>query len=120
LIDIEHFSTTGGFLNRLLSLTLSSQKQNRFSLNAQLKHKLNRILKKLKAFLQINYVNTIPLPEDIFLHLRIPAFGLVAEMNSRLQQLFHGYRNQIEPPQASASRIGISCEPPSDHISFVL
>jgi hypothetical protein len=31
------------------------------------------------------------LAEDVFLHLRIPSFRLVAEMNPRLQQLFHAY-----------------------------
>jgi hypothetical protein len=60
------------------------------------------------------------LPENVLLHLRVPALRLVAEMNSSLQQLFHGYRNQIEPPQAISLRIGISYELPSDRISFVL
>jgi hypothetical protein len=40
--------------------------------------------------LQIDDVNAIALPEDVFLHLGIPTARLVTEMNASLQQLLHG------------------------------
>src|SRR5262249_54963272 len=44
---------------------------------------------------QIDDVDAVPLAEDVLLHLRIPALGLVAEVNPRLQQLGHRDRGQI-------------------------
>jgi hypothetical protein len=40
--------------------------------------------------LEIDDVNPVALTEDVFLHLGIPAAGLVAEVHSGLQQLLHG------------------------------
>jgi hypothetical protein len=42
------------------------------------------------GLLQINDVNTVARAEDVGFHLRIPAAGLVPEMDSRFEQLFHG------------------------------
>jgi hypothetical protein len=40
--------------------------------------------------LKIDNVNAIAFPENVLLHFRIPASGLVTEVNSGLQQFFHG------------------------------
>ncbi len=119
LVDVVQCRAARRFLDHFLGLPLGAEEQNRLPLGSQLVHELNGLLEQLEALLQIDDVDAVPLPEDIFLHLRIPAFGLVAEVHPGFQQLFHGYRNQVEPPRAIVSRIGISCEPPSDRISFV-
>ena len=43
---------------------------------------------------QVDDVDAVPFAEDVFLHLRVPALGLVAEVNARLQQILHRDRGQ--------------------------
>jgi hypothetical protein len=40
--------------------------------------------------LQVDNVNTVALSEDVFLHLGIPALGLMPEVNSSFEQFLHG------------------------------
>jgi hypothetical protein len=58
--------------------------------------------------LKIDDVNAIALAKDVFLHLWVPAPYLVAEVNTGLQQLFHGNRNQTK---VSFSLIGLMYSP---------
>jgi len=46
------------------------------------------------GFLQINDVNAVALTENVFLHFRVAAPNLMAEVNSRLKQFFHRNRSQ--------------------------
>ena len=39
---------------------------------------------------QVDDVDAIALVENVFLHFRIPALGLMAEVNTCLEQLAHG------------------------------
>jgi hypothetical protein len=73
----------------LLRLPLGSHKQNRFALRGKIANKPASLAEHLEGLLQINNVNPVAFSENIFLHLRIPATRLVAEVNSSLQQLFH-------------------------------
>ena len=59
-------------------------------LRAQLGDKLRRVLEQLERLLQVDDVNSVALAEDVFLHLRIPALGLMPEVNTRFEQLLHG------------------------------
>src|SRR5690349_22474543 len=97
MIDVEHAAAVGFLGNRFLSLALGSQEKNGFAVAALLAHKFRCFAKKLQCLLQINDVDSIAFAEDIFLHLRVPAAGLVAEMNSSLQQFLHGYFNCQSP-----------------------
>src|SRR5204862_2037952 len=58
---------------------------------------LKRFAKHLLRFLQIDNVYAVALAEDVFLHLRVPATDLVAEVNTGLQQFFHrnGYQTTV-------------------------
>src|SRR5580704_13015010 len=93
MIDVEHAAAIGFLGHRLLSLALGSQEKNGLAVAALLAHKARGLAKQLQCLLQINDMDSIAFAEDIFLHLRIPTAGLVAEMNSSLQQLFHRYFN---------------------------
>src|SRR6185312_582119 len=44
----------------------------------------------LEGLLQVDDVDPVALPEDEALHLRVPAPGLVTEVDPGLQQLLHG------------------------------
>ena len=70
-----------------LSLTLSAA-------DAALAHKTGGILEHFQGFLQVDYVDSVAFAEDVFLHLRIPALGLVPEVNTGFEQFLHGYCGQ--------------------------
>jgi hypothetical protein len=58
-------------------------------------HEVNRVVESRDGLLQVDDVDSVPLGEDELAHLRVPAAGLVAEMDAGLQQLFHANgRNQ--------------------------
>ena len=64
---------------------------NRISLafGGQVGDELGRFLEHLQRLLQVDDVNPVALAEDVFLHLRIPALGLMPEVNASFEQLFH-------------------------------
>ena len=57
---------------------------------------LHGALEQLQAFLKVDDINAVALSEDVFLHLGIPALGLVAEVDTSLQKLLHGDGNQTD------------------------
>jgi hypothetical protein len=59
-------------------------------LPAQLGDELRRLLEHLQRLLQVDDVNAVALAEDVFLHLGIPALGLMPEVDSRFEQFLHG------------------------------
>jgi len=65
-------------------------KRNGPSLPGNVGHEPAGFAEHLQGFLQVDDVNTIAFPEDIFLHLGVPTARLVTEMNTGLQQLLHG------------------------------
>ena len=54
-----------------------------------LRHISRSVAEHLQGLLQVNNVDSIAFAENVFLHLRIPAARLVAEVNSSLQKLLH-------------------------------
>src|SRR5262249_7401573 len=63
-----------------------------------------RLSKLLESLLQVDDVDAVPLAEDVLLHLRIPSFGLVAEVHTSLQQFFHRQCRHVFPPVSLRSR----------------
>src|SRR5262249_39518759 len=74
----------------ILGLPLGTDEKDRASLRGAVLHELARVFEHLERLLQVDDVNAVALPEDVFLHLGIPALGLVPEVNARFEQLFHG------------------------------
>src|SRR5580704_5916938 len=111
MIDVEHAAAIGFLGHRLLSLALGSQEKNGLAVAALLAHKSRGLAKQLQCLLQINDVDSIAFAENVFLHLRIPAAGLMAEMNSSLQQFFHRYFN------CQSSSSGDRCLRAQDHFA---
>src|ERR1700704_5441573 len=82
--------------NRILSLSLRANKENCLPtvFRNRIGNKGKRVAKHSLSLLKVNNVNAVALAKDVFLHLRIPAPYLVAEMNASLQKFFHRNRNQ--------------------------
>jgi hypothetical protein len=55
------------------------------------------VVEQLLGLLEIDDVAPAALVEDDALHLRVPAAGLVAEVDSGLQELLHGDDGHISP-----------------------
>src|ERR1700730_16425413 len=78
------------FGDRFLGLALSAHKKNVPSLRGKFTNEATGFAEHFQRLLKIDNVNAVAFPENILLHFRIPASCLVTEVNSGLQQLFHG------------------------------
>src|SRR5438034_899435 len=75
-----------------LRLTLGAYEEDDPALGRQLLDVLKGLLEQAIGLLQVDDVDPVALAEDVFLHLRVPALGLVPEVDPRLEQLLHGDR----------------------------
>src|SRR5262249_21041914 len=94
LVDVEHAALLRLFGDCVLRLTLSAHEEHDAAVSRQILHKLRRLLEHLQRLLQIDDVDTVALSEDEFLHLGIPALGLMPEVDARFEQLLHGDSGQ--------------------------
>ena len=84
--------------NRVLSLLLRADEEDRAAALGDVAREVVGILDELLRLLQVDDVDAAALGEDEALHLRVPAAGLVAEVNSSLQKLLHGDDCQRDQP----------------------
>src|SRR6185369_1710528 len=98
LIDVILTTLLSFLANGVLRLSLGADEENclAFVLSDEIRDERDRLAEHSLSLLQIDDVNAVALAEDIFLHLRVPAPYLVAKVNTGLQQLFHGNRNQTK------------------------
>ena len=80
----------GLFGDRLLGLLLGADEQDLVAMLGDLAHEVVGRSEVADGLLQVDDVDAVAGAEDVRLHLRIPARGLVAEVNAGLQQFFHG------------------------------
>src|SRR5258706_12049347 len=60
-------------------------------------HVLVRLIDVVEGLAQVDDVDTVALGEDEALHLRVPAPGLMPEVDTTLQQLAHGHDGHDAP-----------------------
>src|SRR6185436_6495755 len=96
LVNVVLTSSLSFLAHRILRLSLRANKED--GLAAVFcdcsAYKSERVAKHSLRLLQVNNVNAVALAKDVFLHLRIPAPNLVAEVHSGFQKFFHRNRNQ--------------------------
>ena len=78
--------------NRPLGLPLGADEQDLSALGDALAHEVEGGLESRERLIQIDDVDAVALPEQERLHPRIPAPGLVSEMDTGLQQDANGQR----------------------------
>ena len=86
---------SGFFRDGILGLALGSDKENDFSLGCEFGNELGCFFEEPESLLKIDDVDSVALAEDVLLHLRIPALGLVPEVNAGFQKFLHCNRRQI-------------------------
>ena len=75
--------------DRLLRLLLGADVQDGPAVRDGLLDELVRAVDVVQRLLQVDNVDAVALGEDVTLHLRVPAPGLVAEVDAALQELLH-------------------------------
>ena len=89
LLHVEHPAALGLFAHDILGLLLGADEQHRAALRGEIAHEVVGLAEHLDGLLQVDDVDAVAGAEDVRLHLRVPAAGLMAEVNSGLQQLLH-------------------------------
>ena len=82
LIHIGHTAELRGGLQGLLGLFLGADEENVLPFRGNLLDEPEGFLETAESNLEINDINAVTLPENILLHLGVPALGLMPEMDS--------------------------------------
>ena len=90
LVDVGHADAGRLLGDRLLGLLLGADEQDRAAVGDGLLDELVGAVDVGQRLLQVDDVDAVALGEDEALHLRVPATGLVPEVDAALEQLLHG------------------------------
>src|SRR5262249_39251258 len=109
LVHVEHAAAARFLEHGLLGLLLGPDEEHRAAARRQLAHEAVGLAELLEGFLKVDDVNAVALAEDVLLHLRVPALGLMAEVHSGLEQLLHRQRGHgssfgLPPPRSAGAR----------------
>jgi hypothetical protein len=71
--------------DHVLRLALGTHEEHRATVGRQIRDELFGRAEALRRLVQVDDVDAVPLPEDEWLHLWVPALGLVAEVHPRFE-----------------------------------
>ena len=86
IADVELLGPTGLPLDRDASLSLGGDEEHLAALRDRLAQELEPLPEAHQGLVEIDDVDAVSVPEEVGLHLRIPAPGLVTEVGTGLQQ----------------------------------
>ena len=89
--------------HRLLRLLLGADEEDALATGDGLGDELERRIEALDRLREVDDVDAVALREDVRLHLRVPAAGLVSEVDAGLEQLAHRDGGHWWPPAVLAS-----------------
>ena len=90
-IDIVHTDAGSLFLHGVRSLLLGADEEDGLAILREGAHEAVSLLELFDGLLQVNDVDAIALAVDVLRHFRVPSAGLVAEVDTGLEKLFHRY-----------------------------
>ncbi len=90
LVDVRHVDAARLVGDGLLRLLLRADEHDRAAVGDGLADELVGPVDVGQGLLQVDDVDAVALGEDVALHLRVPAAGLVPEVHTGVQQLLHG------------------------------
>ena len=91
MVDVGHADALRLLLDRVLGLLLRADEEDGAVPLRKVVDERVRLLEEAERLLEVDDVDAAALGEDEALHLRVPAAGLVAEVNPGLQKLSHAY-----------------------------
>src|SRR6185295_6458169 len=94
LVDMEHAAALRLFGDHVLRLSLGADEKDRAAFGREAAHEFFGVAEQLHRLAEVDDVDAVSFAEDVLLHLRVPALRLVAEVNSRLQEILHRDRCQ--------------------------
>ena len=100
MVDVRHADAGRLGRDRVLRLLLRADEQDGAAALGDVLRERVRLVEQLLRLLQVDDVDAAALREDEALHLRVPAAGLVAEMDPGLEQVLHGNNGHRTPPSA--------------------
>ena len=89
LVDVRHPTRGCEFGDRVLRLLLGTDEEDHSSAGNEISHVGIGGVDAFQGLVQVDDVDSVALAEDEALHLRVPAAGLMPEMDTGLEQLFH-------------------------------
>jgi hypothetical protein len=95
---VRHADATGLLGDGVLRLLLRADEQDRAPALREVAREVEGLLEQLGGLRQVDDVDAAALGEDEALHLRVPATGLVTEVDSGLEQVTHGDDCQLNGP----------------------
>src|SRR5438270_153191 len=108
LIDEVHSGALSFLGDRLLRLLLCADEEDLPAVGGQVPHEDVGLLDARQRLLKVDDVDPVPLHEDEALHLRVPAAGLMSEVDSGLEELLHRDDGHVcvslVPPPATSPR----------------
>src|SRR5690625_7780063 len=95
MANVGHTRTLGLLFDGFLCSALGADKQDFFLLRRHLLHELQRLIKGVNSFLQIDDMNLIARTEDKTIHLRAQITGLVTKGDTSWQHYAHSYLSHV-------------------------
>ena len=91
--DVGHAAARRLDLDRLLRLLLRADEEHRLAVaTATAAREVHRLLEQRDGLLEVDDVDAVALGEDVALHARVPAVGLVSEVDAGFEQGLHRRR----------------------------
>jgi hypothetical protein len=94
-VDPVHTGFFGSFFNTFLRLSLSPDKKNIPTVGNDINYDFISRAIEFYRLLEVDDVNSVTSPKDVFFHFRVPAFGLMSEVDTGFQQLAHCYHSHV-------------------------
>ena len=90
-VDVGHVRLLGPGLDDVRGLLLGADEQHLAATAGQLTRENTGRFQHLDGLLEVDDVDPVELAGDVAAHVRVPTTGLVAEMNSGLQEILDSY-----------------------------
>src|SRR6266851_946285 len=90
VVDVILPAALGGLGDRLLRLALGADEEYAAAAGDSVAQLLQSAVEHRHRLLEVDDMDAVANAEEVGLHLRIPAAGVVAEMNASFEQLAHG------------------------------
>src|SRR5262249_7518117 len=88
-VHVERAAALRLLADGVLRLALRADEQDLSALADAVAHEAVRVAEHLHRLLEIDDVDAVARAEDVRLHLRVPAAGLMPEVDARFEQILH-------------------------------